>query len=163
MKAIKTLLIVLMLVMSLFAVSAQEVPTGEASTDANAETSAETNLEQTTEVNSETATDTVTDTASETNTETATTSESETSTEVDAETETEAGITPDQPVLWGIERALENIDEALTLNKAAKAKKGLAHARERLIEVRAMILEKRIEAAAKAEEKHKQKLHFKFS
>jgi len=68
------------------------------------------------------------------------------------EVQEEAGITPDQPVLWGLERAIERISLALTFNKAAKAKKGLVHARERLQEVQLMIARKRLEAAAKAQE-----------
>ena len=65
----------------------------------------------------------------------------------------EAGITPDSFV-WGLERAMERLDLLLTFNKAAKAKKGLAHARERLAEVQAMIAAKRLDKAAKAQEAH---------
>ena len=59
-------------------------------------------------------------------------------------------VGPDKPLLWGLKRAIERIDLALTFDKAAKAKKGLAHARERLLEVRQMIKEKRIASAEKA-------------
>lgn len=67
--------------------------------------------------------------------------------------ELEAGITPDSP-FWGIDKAIERISLALTFDKAAKAKKGLAYARERLIEVKAMITEKKLEAATEAQEVH---------
>lgn len=65
----------------------------------------------------------------------------------------EAGITPDNP-LWGLERAIETIGLALKFDKSAKAKKGLVHARERLMETQAMIAAKKIWAAAEAQEAH---------
>ncbi len=65
----------------------------------------------------------------------------------------EAGITPDSP-LYGLERAMERISLKLTLGKSAKAKKGLAHAAERLAEVQAMIAAKKMGAAAEAQEEH---------
>lgn len=71
-----------------------------------------------------------------------------------AEDVSDAGITPDQPIRWGIERAIERIDLALTFNKAAKAKKGLAYARERLMEVKTMIADKKLDAAEKAKVEH---------
>ena len=40
--------------------------------------------------------------------------------------EDDAGVTPDNGFLWGLERALERLDLALTFNKADKARKGLA-------------------------------------
>lgn len=61
-----------------------------------------------------------------------------------------AGATPDNPIMWGLDRALERIDLALTFGKSAKAQKGLVHARERLLEVQAMIQAKRIAQAEKA-------------
>ena len=67
--------------------------------------------------------------------------------------EVEAGITPDSP-LWGLDRAIERISLALTLGKAAKAKKGLAYAKERLMEVQTMIADKKLEAAQEAQEMH---------
>ena len=63
----------------------------------------------------------------------------------------EAGITPDSP-LWGLERAIERISLSLTFGRSAKAKKGLAHARERLMEVQAMIAAKKMEKAGEAQE-----------
>jgi len=65
----------------------------------------------------------------------------------------EAGVTPDSPV-YGLERAMERISMALTFGKAAKAKKGLMHARERLAEVRAMIEAKKLDKAQKAQKIH---------
>ena len=71
--------------------------------------------------------------------------------ELPEEVEEEAGITPDSP-LYGLERAMERISLALTFGKSAKAKKGLAHARERLMEVQAMIAAKKLDKAAKAQD-----------
>ncbi|PIU75779.1 hypothetical protein COS75_02545 [Candidatus Pacearchaeota archaeon CG06_land_8_20_14_3_00_35_12] len=59
------------------------------------------------------------------------------------------GIGPENP-LWGLDRALERIQLALALNKSEKARMGLAHARERLLEVRARIQAKRLDQAEKA-------------
>ena len=88
-------------------------------------------------------------------------------TEVEVEIEEEFGLedlnlteeelpttTPDKPIRWGLKRALERIDLALTFNKAEKAKKGLKHARERLLEVEAMVAEKKLDAAEKARDAH---------
>ena len=79
--------------------------------------------------------------------------ENETEEEIEIEEEVieEAGVTPDSP-LYGIERAMERISMALTFGKSAKAKKGLAHAQERLMEVQAMIAQKKLDKAAKAQE-----------
>jgi len=63
------------------------------------------------------------------------------------------GITPDS-ALWGIDRALEKIALALTFDNSAKAQKGLRHAHERLLEVKAMIEEDKLDDAAKAELAH---------
>lgn len=63
----------------------------------------------------------------------------------------EAGTTPGS-FTWGIDRALERISMKLTFGKSAKAKKGLAHAQERLMEVQAMIAQKRLGEAAEAQE-----------
>jgi len=73
---------------------------------------------------------------------------------VTAQETEEAGVTPDSKFLWGLERAIERIDLALTFGKSAKAKKGLAHAHERLMEVKAMIAEKRFADAESAQEQH---------
>ena len=80
--------------------------------------------------------------------------EDEEEVELTDEESEEAGVTPDSP-LWGLDRALERINLALTFGKSAKAKKGLAHARERLMEVKAMIAAKRIAQAEKAQKAHK--------
>ena len=71
--------------------------------------------------------------------------------EIPEEVTEEAGITPDSP-LYGLERAMERISLALTFGKSAKAKKGLAHAHERLMEVQAMIAAKKLAKAQVAEE-----------
>jgi paraquat-inducible protein B len=78
--------------------------------------------------------------------------------EVSETTEEDAGITPDSPILYGLERAMERISYSLTLGKSAKAKKGLAHALERLAEVQVMIAEKKLDAAEKASKAHGQEL-----
>ena len=52
-----------------------------------------------------------------------------------------AGITPDTPLLWGIDRAMERVTE--TFSERAK----LRHAKERLAEVKVMIQENKIEEA----------------
>ena len=67
----------------------------------------------------------------------------------------DAGITPDSP-LWGVDKALENINLALTFTKENKVKKGLIHAQERLLEVKAMIEENKLEHAERAQDEHKQ-------
>lgn len=69
----------------------------------------------------------------------------------------EAGTTPDS-IFWGIDRALENINLALTFDKSAKAQKGLQHAHERLLEVKVMIEKNKLDHAEKAELAHKRKL-----
>ena len=74
-------------------------------------------------------------------------------TEVASEETVEAGTTPDSP-LWGIERALERINLALTFDRAKKAEKRLLHARERLLEVQAMAKKGKLKHAAKAAEAH---------
>ncbi len=73
--------------------------------------------------------------------------------EIEAEEIGDPGITPDS-ALWGLDRALERISLALTFNRAAKAKKGLAHAQERLLEVKVMIQERKMEAAEEAITEH---------
>jgi len=77
--------------------------------------------------------------------ETETEEEEEDVVEVPEEVIEEAGVTPDS-ILWPFERIIERIDMKLTLGKSAKAKKGLAHARQRLLEVQAMIAAKRMGA-----------------
>ncbi len=62
----------------------------------------------------------------------------------------EAGITPDS-LFYGLDRALERINLALTFNKAAKTEKGLKIARERLIEAKKMAEEGKIEETEKAQ------------
>ncbi|MBI2672838.1 hypothetical protein HYX19_01120 [Candidatus Woesearchaeota archaeon] len=61
------------------------------------------------------------------------------------------GITPDS-FLWGLEKALDNLNLLLTFNSAEKAKKGIEIARERLEEVKVMVEENKLDAAEKAKE-----------
>lgn len=65
----------------------------------------------------------------------------------------DAGVTPDS-FLWGLDRALEQLNLLLTFNKGERAKEGLEIARERLLEVREMIEENKLEAAEIAKEEH---------
>lgn len=64
-----------------------------------------------------------------------------------------AGLTPDS-WLYGIDVALDNINLALTFDQTEKARKGLNVARERLMEVREMINENRLEAVQTAQREH---------
>lgn len=61
------------------------------------------------------------------------------------------GVLPDSP-FWGLERALERINLALTFNSERKAEKGLNIARERILEARAMVDKDDIDSADKARE-----------
>lgn len=61
------------------------------------------------------------------------------------------GVTPDS-FLWGLDKALDNLNLLLTFNPAEKAKKGIEIARERLEEVKIMVEENKIEAAAKGKD-----------
>ena len=70
------------------------------------------------------------------------------------EEDIEAGVTPDNTFAWGIDRALENINLALTFDISKKAEKRLLQARERLLEVKEMIEQNKIEDAEKAEQEH---------
>jgi len=72
--------------------------------------------------------------------------------ELTSEEEEAAGTTPDSPVMWGLDRAMERISLALTFGKSAKAKRGLAHALERHMEIKAMIAQKRFAEAEAAQE-----------
>ena len=65
-----------------------------------------------------------------------------------------AGTTPDS-FLYGLDVALDNIRYALSVNTDAKARVGLETAEERLMEVREMLLQNKIEAAKRAEHEHK--------
>ncbi|OVE74520.1 hypothetical protein BVX95_02310 [archaeon D22] len=67
--------------------------------------------------------------------------------------EEEAGVTPDS-FLWGVDRALEQIELAFTFGPDDKAKKGLEIAQERLLEVQAMAEEGKVEEVQRAEESH---------
>src|SRR3989338_7741561 len=63
----------------------------------------------------------------------------------------QAGVTPDS-FLWGLDKALDNLNLLLTFDKGEKARKGIEIARERLQEVKAMVGENKLEAAEKAKE-----------
>ena len=63
------------------------------------------------------------------------------------------GITPDS-FLWGLDKALDQLVLLLTFDEGEKAKKGLEIARERLLEVKLMIEENKLEAAVKAKDEH---------
>ena len=63
------------------------------------------------------------------------------------------GITPDS-FLWGLDKALEQISLLLATSPEAKATKGLEIANERLLEIKVMIEENKLEAAGKAKENH---------
>src|SRR3989344_2362334 len=67
--------------------------------------------------------------------------------------DSEAGTTPDSFV-WGIDRAIENLELALTFNIAKKENKRLENAYERLLEVKEMLNKGKIEDAQRAREKY---------
>ena len=67
--------------------------------------------------------------------------------------QTDAGVTPDS-FLWGLDKAIDQLNLLLTFDKGEKAKKGIEIARERLLEVKAMVEENKLEAAEKAKEEH---------
>ncbi len=66
---------------------------------------------------------------------------------------TEPGITPDS-FLYGLDVALDKINLLLTFDQAAKSRKGLEIARERLLEVRAMAIENKFQAMERAQAEH---------
>ncbi len=63
------------------------------------------------------------------------------------------GVTPDS-FLWGIDKALDQIGLLLARSPEGKVEKGLEIAQERLLEVKAMAEENKLDAAGKAEEAH---------
>jgi len=67
----------------------------------------------------------------------------------------DAGIGPDS-VVYGLDRAIERINLALTLNKVRRAEKALLIAEERLAEVKAMIEKNKLDKAEIAEQKYKE-------
>jgi len=64
-----------------------------------------------------------------------------------------AGTTPDSPFYF-IDTALDQIRYLLTFDNTAKAKVGLEIARERLLEVREMVIENKANAAQKSQNEH---------
>ncbi len=67
------------------------------------------------------------------------------------------GVTPDS-FLYGLDVALDRLSYLLTFDQAAKSRKGLEIARERLLEVRAMADENKLEAMARAQSEHEDSL-----
>jgi hypothetical protein len=63
------------------------------------------------------------------------------------------GIMPDS-WLYGLDVAIDQISLLLTFDPDAKARKGLEIARERLLEVREMVEENKLEAAQRAQKEH---------
>lgn len=63
------------------------------------------------------------------------------------------GVTPDS-FLYGLDVALDKIDLLLTFDQAEKSRKGLEIAQERLLEVRAMGEENKLDAIEKAQKEH---------
>ena len=72
--------------------------------------------------------------------------------ELDSE---DGGVAPDS-AFYGLDRALERIDLLITLGRAAKAKKGLDHARERLMEARKLVKENKFEHLERLKLEHKE-------
>jgi len=69
----------------------------------------------------------------------------------------DAGVTPDS-FFWGVDKALDQIALLLAGSPEAKAAKGLEIAQERLLEVKAMAEENKLDAVAKAEDAHSKTL-----
>ncbi len=72
---------------------------------------------------------------------------------VSAHEPVDPGVTPDS-FLWGIDKALDNLNLLLTLNPTNKAMKGITIARERLEEIKVMTEENKIDKAEKAKNEH---------
>ncbi|MEK6952499.1 MAG: DUF5667 domain-containing protein, partial [Nanoarchaeota archaeon] len=66
---------------------------------------------------------------------------------------TDPGVTPDS-LLWGLDKALDQIALLLTTGDVDKAKKGLEIAEERLAEIKIMIEENKLREAGKAQDAH---------
>ena len=64
----------------------------------------------------------------------------------------EAGITPDQPVLYAIENAVEDVNVALTFDEAEQAELSLEYAQESVSEMEVMAEEGNLEALETATE-----------
>lgn len=65
----------------------------------------------------------------------------------------DAGVTPDS-FLWVLDRAAEDVSVFFIFDDTKRAEKRLAHAQERLDEANALLLEKKFDAAAKAQRVH---------
>ena len=71
--------------------------------------------------------------------------------------EDEGGVSPDS-VLYGLDRAAERLSYLLTIGKAAKAKKGLEQARERVLEAKKLVKEGNLENLDKIKEEHRKSI-----
>lgn len=71
----------------------------------------------------------------------------------DTDDEEDAGVLPNSP-FWGIDKFFENVDLFLTTDKAEQAKKRLEFAKERMLEIKAMVQENQMEAAQNAKSDH---------
>ena len=69
----------------------------------------------------------------------------------------DAGTTPDSFV-WGIDRALERIELALTFGDAERERKRLKNAHERLLEVRQMLINGDVDSAERARAEHERNM-----
>jgi len=76
-----------------------------------------------------------------------------TGTDEDDTIDLSAGFSPSS-AFWGVDRFFERVDLFLTTDKAEKAKKRLVIAQERMLEMKVMVEENKLEAAAKAKEAH---------
>lgn len=70
-----------------------------------------------------------------------------------AQESNDPGVTPDS-FFWGLDKAIDQLSLLLTFDKGEKARKGLEVARERLLEVKLMIEENKLDAADKANDDH---------
>ena len=77
--------------------------------------------------------------------------------ETETSEDTDKGVTPDS-ALYGLDRAAERISLLLTFNKASKAKKGLEHAQERVLEAKKLVKLNKFEHLERLKEEHKKDL-----
>lgn len=71
------------------------------------------------------------------------------------DTEDDGGITPDNFILYKLDRAFEIINLLLTFDRAERAKLGLENARERILEAKTLIMGGNVEYLEKLKEDHK--------
>ncbi len=142
-KNLAVLFMILIMGFAAFSVTAQEPSSAASAGITGAESVSEVELEAELEEEAELADDNVV--------------EAESDKVLQEELSGDAGITPDSPV-WGLERAMENINLALTFGEEAKARKRLELARERIIEAKVMAERNKVEALQKAKEAHQKHL-----